>query len=152
MEETRRIAEQLKRAHEGFAWHGPSLKEILADVDAEKAAAHPLPGAHSIWELLMHIRTWDLMVLKRLSGRPPAPTPKENFPVITDTSETAWSNALKAAEDAYRELHSAILFLSDARLEEELKEGVTIYDNLHGAVQHDLYHAGQMAMLKKMGT
>ena len=55
MNEIRKIRSQIRRAFEGQAWHGPSVKELLADVTAEQAAAHPVAGAHSIWELALHI-------------------------------------------------------------------------------------------------
>ena len=59
MTETFRLADQIRRAFEGNAWHGDSLLEILADVSAKTAATHPIKNAHSIWELLLHIAAWD---------------------------------------------------------------------------------------------
>ena len=67
MREVDRIADQLKRAYAGPAWHGPSLSELLKEVDAQRAAAHPLPGTHSIWELVLHIAAWDTAVSRRLA-------------------------------------------------------------------------------------
>ena len=56
MTEIERIEDQLKRSLEGEAWHGPALEELLADVRAEQAAAKPVPPAHSIWEIVLHIK------------------------------------------------------------------------------------------------
>ena len=66
--EPKRLEEQLRRAHEGEAWHGPSLLEALAGVSAEQAAARPIAGAHSIWELVLHLGSDYSLVLRRLSG------------------------------------------------------------------------------------
>ncbi len=73
--EARRLEEQLRRALEGKAWHGPSVLESVAGVSAEQAAAHPVPGAHSIWELVLHLGTDYSLVLRRLAGngRPLSP-------------------------------------------------------------------------------
>ncbi len=79
--ETRRLEEQLKRALEGEAWHGPSVLESLAGVTAEEAAAHPIPGAHSIWELVLHLTSDYGLVLRRASahsGRGLAAMPGSN--------------------------------------------------------------------------
>ena len=62
------IADQLRRAFEGDAWHGPALLELLQDLDAATAAAKPLPEVHSIWELVLHIAAWDDAACRRLSG------------------------------------------------------------------------------------
>jgi len=66
--EVRRIQRQLEHTFNGPAWHGPALLELLADVNAGKAAARPIAGAHSIWELVLHIAAWDKAVARRLAG------------------------------------------------------------------------------------
>ena len=68
MSETARLADQIRRAFDGEAWHGDSVVEILQGVNAAMAAAHPIKNAHSIWELLLHIAAWDGAVLKRTGG------------------------------------------------------------------------------------
>ena len=62
------IAEQLRRAFEGDAWHGPALLELLQDMDATTVAAKPLPNIHSIWELVLHVAAWDAAACRRLNG------------------------------------------------------------------------------------
>src|SRR3984885_4824498 len=64
-----RLADQLRRAFDGSAWHGPALIELLQDVDAAAAAAKPLPEVHSIWELVLHIAAWDSAACVRLAGK-----------------------------------------------------------------------------------
>src|SRR5438445_748955 len=68
MSETARLADQIRRAFEGDAWHGDSIKELLTGVTAETAAAKPIKDAHSIWELALHIAAWDDAVLRRIGG------------------------------------------------------------------------------------
>ena len=62
------IVDELKRIHEGDAWHGPALRELLFGVRAEQAAARALPNAHSIWELVLHIIGWENVFRLRLEG------------------------------------------------------------------------------------
>jgi uncharacterized damage-inducible protein DinB len=125
--------------------------ELLADVDAGKAAARPIAGAHSIWELVLHIAAWDKAATRRLAGERADLSSEENFPPIIDTSEQAWEQALAVLRNNHRELQEAIGQLDDARLDQPIGEGMrTVYGTLHGVIQHDLYHAGQIALLKKI--
>jgi len=154
MSETKRILDQLKCAYEGEAWHGPSLREILADVTAEQAAARPLPNAHSIWELVLHIAAWENAARNVLEGLPINVPPEENFPTISDTSEAAWQDALATLETVHHGLRAAIARSTDADLDtlvdnKDTGRRYSVYCLLHGVVQHDLYHAGQIVMLKK---
>src|SRR5271154_6855463 len=80
--EAARIADQLRRAFDGDAWHGPALLELLKDIDAPTAAAKPLPNVHSIWELVLHIAVWDRVACRRLSGEKYQPTGDANFPPV----------------------------------------------------------------------
>ncbi len=149
--ETERIEDQFRRACEGRAWHGPSLKELLAGVDAGQAVARPIAGAHSIWELVLHLAAWEDVACRRVSGENvPALSPSEDWPAIEDTSADAWSRAQQRLEDCHRRLRASIAGLPDQRLSEVLPTGGTVYSLLHGVVQHDLYHAGQIALLKKI--
>src|SRR6266545_4675853 len=115
MTETHRINSQLKRAQEGQAWHGPSLRELLAGVTAEQAAAKPVPNAHSIWELVNHIIAWEQIARRRLEGEGEAPIPDEiNFPPVTDASEAAWQATLQSLEASHRSLRDGINNTGDA--------------------------------------
>jgi uncharacterized damage-inducible protein DinB len=76
------IAEQLRRAFEGDAWHGPALLELVKDMDAATAAARPWPDVHSIWELVLHIAVWDGAACRRLAGEKFQPTGVANFPLV----------------------------------------------------------------------
>jgi uncharacterized damage-inducible protein DinB len=150
MSETARIADQLERAFAGDAWHGPALMEILADVEAPAAAARPISLAHTIWELTLHITAWDGAILRRLAGQAASPSDAENFPKIRDTSESAWRAALANLQRQHQELLQVISDMPDHRLREQVPgKDYDFYFLLHGTVQHALYHAGQIVMLKR---
>ncbi|HKB99758.1 MAG TPA: DinB family protein [Terriglobales bacterium] len=154
MSEAAHIADQLRRAFDGEAWHGDSLFEILKGVTAARAAARPIKNAHTIWELVLHIAAWDGAVLRRMGGVAVTLSGAENFPPVTDASDGAWRTVLAQVRQVHEELVAAVAALPDSRFCEMVpgKEGAhyTFYYMLHGVVQHELYHAGQIALLKKM--
>lgn len=152
--EVERIRDQFRRAFEGDAWHGPSVLQLLNDITAQQAAAHPIPGAHSIWELTLHIAAWERACKRRLEGDPAQLTDVEDWPPVTDTSEPAWETTKQYLIENHRELLNAIATVDESRLNEPIIRDrnttyASVYRTLHGGVQHDLYHAGQIAMLKK---
>lgn len=144
------IADQLRRAFYGEAWHGPGVIELLEDVDAATAAAKPLANAHSIWELLLHIAAWDNAGMVRLSGKKFQPTGAANFPPVSKSSEAAWRKTVAAAERTHDELVKTVAGLSESRLHERVPGKQYDFCHMfHGIAQHELYHAGQIAILKK---
>ena len=154
MSEAARIADQLRRAFNGDAWHGDSVLEILKGITPAQASARPLKRAHSIWELVLHIAAWDGAVLRRLGGTALELSGQENFPAVTDASDAAWRKTMAEGRRVHEELVKAVAALPDSRLDQMVpgKEGAhyTFYYMLHGVVQHEVYHAGQIALLKKM--
>jgi uncharacterized damage-inducible protein DinB len=145
------IADQLRRAFEGDAWHGPALLELLEDVDAATAAAKSLPDVHSIWELVLHIAAWDGATSRRLAGEVCQPEGTDNFPVVPKPSEAAWRKAVAEAKHAHDALVKTVAGLPESRLWERVPgKKYDFYHLLHGVAQHELYHAGQIAILKKM--
>jgi uncharacterized damage-inducible protein DinB len=150
MSEVERIADQLKRAYEGNAWHGDSLTEVLAGVTADMAAARPIGSAHSIWEIVGHVAAWHAPIGKRLEGEAASLSPEEDWPAVTDTSEEAWKRTLEGLERSYREVASIVSRLDESRLDEVVPGGISsVYVTAHGLIQHTLYHAGQVAILKR---
>jgi uncharacterized damage-inducible protein DinB len=150
MREVERIVGELDRAITGNAWHGPAVLEILEGITAEQAATRTFNGAHTIWELALHIEAWVRAGRSRLDGERAQLADAENWPTIGDTSEQAWADVQVALKDAQIELRSAISRLDDSRLDQPIIEGMSsVYVTLHGVIQHTLYHAGQIAILKK---
>ncbi len=148
--EATRIADQLRRAFEGSAWHGPALLELLEDVDIATAAAKPVAKVHSIWELVLHIAAWDGAALRRLSGEKCQPSGLANFPLVTKPTESAWRKTLAETKRTHDTLVRTVAALPDSRLGDRVPgKRYDFYYMLHGIAQHELYHAGQIAILKK---
>jgi uncharacterized damage-inducible protein DinB len=153
MMELQRITEQLKRAFEGNAWHGPSVMEILSGVTAQQAASRAFPAAHTIWELALHIGAWERACLTRLHGERAELTDAEDWPPVTDTSDEAWQRLKITLHKGNQQLRDAVQALNEQRLDEPILPGMpSVYITVQGVVQHDLYHAGQIAILKKALT
>lgn len=151
MSEAARIADQLRHAFDGNAWHGPALLELLKDVSADTASSHPLPDVHSIWELVLHIAAWDDAVNRRITqGKAIQLKAAQNFPPVKIKTRAAWKDAVAHLKKKHNELIRTVVSLSDARLKQRVPgKKYNVYFMLHGVAQHELYHAGQIAILKK---
>jgi uncharacterized damage-inducible protein DinB len=154
--EVTRITGELQRTYQGPAWHGPSLLEALQDVAAAQAGAHPLPGAHSIYDLTHHVAAWIDEVRSRLLGALPGqPTLGDWPPANLAVDERAWRDVLSQLDTAHTALLETLATFDDARLQQTYPSVdptapgmVTFYVLLHGLVQHNAYHAGQMVLLR----
>lgn len=150
MTEIQRIVDQLNRAFAGEAWHGPAVREILDGITAPQAAARPFNGTHSIWELVLHIAAWEGACRSRLAGERAQLSDAEDWPEVTSTNEEAWEQAKEALKQTHEELGQAVSGLDETRLDQPIIEGMgSVYVTLHGVIQHTLYHAGQIAILKR---
>jgi uncharacterized damage-inducible protein DinB len=152
MTPTDRLVEQLNRTFRGPAWHGPTLVELLADVTAEEAAQVALPTVHTIWEIVLHAAAWKRAVRARVEGKPVQLEGDADWPLVLGDSERAWHDALADLDAAHVALEARVRALSDAALDEASPSdpSTSLYGTLHGVIQHDLYHAGQVAVLKKV--
>lgn len=151
------IVDQLRRLHEGDAWHGPSLQEALTDVTAGMAVARPVPNAHNIAELVHHVAAWVGEVTARLGGRTPQLPEDGDWPPPVDVlSDAEWTALRMHLDTAHHRVVAAIHAFDPSRLDERmgtadapLGTGVSFEGMLHGLVQHDAYHAGQIVLLKR---
>ena len=147
-----RIADQLLRAFDGEAWHGPPLMKTLADVTASQANSRPLASGHTIWELVLHIDVWARAALEATQG---VPMPKlygteQDWSTVSDTSAAAWNAATQHMLSTGQHLAEAIAGFGDARLKDIVPgREYDFYYLFHGIVQHSLYHCGQIAMLRR---
>jgi hypothetical protein len=146
-----RIADQLRRAFGHDPWHGPPLSELLDGLTAEQARSHPVPGVHSIWELVLHIDLYVRVALDAIRGlpQPKLYETKQDWPSPGDDGEQ-WESANRRLFEAGEQLAQAIEIFGDQRLS-EISPGrdYDFYYLFHGIVQHSLYHGGQIALLKK---
>jgi uncharacterized damage-inducible protein DinB len=148
--EVERIIDLLDRAGGGDAWHGPSVAAVLSTLTAAQAAMRPIAHGHTIWELALHIAVWDRVVARRLAGEHVEPTPAEDWPSPDATTDDAWERTLVGLREARTTLRAAIRAFDPHRLDETVPgRNHSYYVMIHGVIQHDLYHAGQIALLRK---
>ena len=149
--EVERIETQLRLSFEGAAWHGPSVLESLDGVSAEAACQHPIAGAHSIWELVLHLSSDYRLVLRRLHDDERQLTAEEDWPSVAEPTPAAWQEAIRALRELNGELRRAVLDFNAERLDEPLvaEPPYTVYTQFIGVTQHALYHAGQIVLLKR---
>ncbi len=152
--EIKRLDEQLRRTLEGEAWHGPSVLEALDGVSAAQAAAHPIAGGHSIWELVLHIRSDYDLVLRRMEGNTGRLSAFEDWPDCPAITEENWRRALEDLKVSNQKLRQAVRNFPEERLDDLLVLEVpyTAYTQFIGVTQHNLYHAGQITLLKRLLT
>ncbi len=148
--ETERIDEQARRIFGGEAWHGPSLDEALDGVTAEMAAARPLPGAHSIHEVALHLATWHREVARRLREGTRRDVPAaEDWPT-PPAGEAGWRRTREELAASRAALRAALGGLEDGALDRPLAgRETTLYHEVHGVLQHAAYHAGQIVLLRR---
>ena len=150
MNEIERIIEQMRRATHGEAWHGPSLSELLDGVDAATACAHPIPGSHSVWEIVLHLITAQDLILDRIQKVSRPFTPGDEWPPVDDMSESAWEDTVTHLMNGDAKVRKAVAGFPEDGLDRPLIDGSSsAYINFHGYVQHTIYHAGQVSLLLK---
>jgi len=144
------LSDELRRALRGEAWHGPSLQELVAPLSAEEAMQRPIPAAHNIWELVVHITSWSNIALRRIKGGQVEPYDGEDWPVVHDFSEQRWSETREALTESYERLSEVVLGMTDEELGANAPKSTrSIAGMLSGVAQHAAYHGGQIAILRK---
>ena len=152
MSEIDRILNRYDEVLRGAAWHGDPMWQILEGISAETAAVRPLPGAHTIWEIAMHMMFWEEVATERLAGLRAGLVEERNFPPMPEHTEEAWSKMLDQLRASNRSFRQALSQLDVAKLDDLSAAGKrTFYDEAHGLIEHHIYHLGQIALLKKAG-
>jgi hypothetical protein len=150
MNESQRLADQLDKALNGGAWHGPSWREVLEGVTLHGALQRPVANAHGFAEIVLHTTTWHDVARRRLEGELPQVTDEQDWPRAAFASEAEWKAATQRLLDSGKALVDTIArFPQERLLEERGNNAGTWYALIIGILQHDLYHAGQAALLKK---
>jgi uncharacterized damage-inducible protein DinB len=150
MSERKRLLDLVDRAYKAHAWHGPAVLETLAGVTPALAAKHPMRGAHSIWELVEHVASWNEIVAERLAGRKPVVTPALNFPPVPKPTPAAWKKSLSRLARTQAHFRRAVSAFPVEKLGRRRPKTNHNWNVLiHGQIQHMLYHAGQIALLRR---
>ena len=149
--EMERIKDQMQKTFYSDAWHGGSVMEFLTEIRAEEAASRPLKARHTIWELVQHMETWKRVARLALEGEEMGRiSPEEDWPAVEDFGEESWSRAVESLREEHEALVGALSLLSEARLGEAVPgRSYSFYTLLHGVIHHDLYHLGQIAILRE---
>lgn len=155
--ENTNIAELVERVVTGDPWHGSNVEQLLRGVSAEDAARRPVPGAHTMWELVLHMTSWAREVRARLDGEDAKEPIDGDWPPIGPISEERWAEAKQHLLDAHGQLTATIVAIDQRSLDQPVRDfrdnalglGLSRYLTLHGLVHHTVYHAGQLALLRK---
>ena len=152
--ETTLIEDELGRATDGNAWHGPAIGQNLAGLSAAQASARPIKNAHTVWEIVRHLTAWATEVEARLNRDARPLVAEEDWPPVTASDEESWKSAKAALAQAHARLRATIREFPPSRLSETVGIGAeeplgSFYFMLHGLAQHDAYHNGQIGILRK---
>ena len=142
----------LDEAFDRQAWHGPTLRGSVRGLSAKRAAWRPGPGRHNIWEIVVHAAYWKYAVRRRLAGgkRGSFAYPGSNwFPRPAAPDEAAWRTDVDRLLTEHRELRAVVAGLSRGALT-DTRDGGGKPRLIRGIAAHDLYHAGQIQLLKRL--
>jgi uncharacterized damage-inducible protein DinB len=155
------FSSQIDDTQAGDPWYGPPIARVVEGLSAQEAAARPVPGAHSIWEIILHMTAWVREVRRRLARGNPQVPEDGDWPSPPQPTEGNWWQSLDELAGAHAELRDAVHGFPEQKLAEPvgtardapLGTGVSFQAMLQGLLQHDAYHLGQVALLKKaLGT
>ncbi len=152
MSEVDRILHRYDEVLRGAAWHGDPMWQILEGISPKTAAARPLPDAHTIWEIVMHMIFWEEVATERLAGHRAGLVEERNFPPMPELSSETWARTLDQLRASNERFREALAKLDPGKLYDFSAAGKrTFYDEAHGLIEHHVYHLGQIALLKKSG-
>lgn len=134
----------------GDPWYGDPMWRVLDGITAKAAAARPLPQAHTIWEIVMHMIFWEGVVIKRLHGQRAGLVEELNFPTMPEATEENWRKTLEELRASNRNFREALKKLDPAKLTElTVARKRTYAEEAQGIIEHHVYHIGQIGMLRK---
>jgi hypothetical protein len=146
----------IDRAYNRRSWHGTNLRGSVRGVTVDDATWRPGRGRHNIWEIVVHAAYWKYVVRRRLAGEPRGSFVLKGSnwftrPAPREASEAAWRKDVQLLDDVHRALRQTIEKLDDKRLDATDAGGtVSAFDLIAGIAAHDLYHAGQIQLLKRL--
>lgn len=150
MKENNKIIELMNRTFNGPAWHGPAVQEVLKDINYKTASAEKINNAHNIWDIVLHMSVWKDAAARFLMGQDVMISDERDWYKSPDYDENGWEIIKVALQSTHERLIEEIDKFPEERLNELVpRKDFTFYVLLHGVIQHDVYHAGQIALLKK---
>ncbi|MCZ7647801.1 MAG: DinB family protein [Planctomycetota bacterium] len=148
------LRKQLEAAYRRRAWHGSNLRGLLRGVDARRAAFRTQPRRHNLWELIVHCAYWKYAVRRQISGERRGGFPLKGsnwFKRPVEPTEAAWRADLRLLDREHERLMDLLSSLPAGALDRKpAGSRFTVAELLAGAAAHDLYHAGQVALLKRL--
>lgn len=142
------------QAFDHKAWHGTTLRGSLRGLTPTEAQWRPGPQRHNIWELTLHAAYWKYAVRRRLAGEAVNSFERKpsNWPQVPEPADgSAWKRDVAFLEGEHRKLRDIIGELSPAALEFRSPRGAWTYaEEIHGIAAHDLYHTGQIQLIKRL--
>ena len=153
MSRAKSLAKHIEQTVTGPMWHGPALAQVLQAVTHDRAAMRPIPGAHSIWEIVLHIAVWAEIARARLKGQSTGdPPPDQDWPAVTGDTLDDWRIAVERLGFSHRLLAADVRELDDPQLDALVPgQEYTVSVLLHGVVEHGTYHGGQIMILSRAG-
>jgi len=148
------LLDGLDRAFHRPSWHGPNLRNSLRGVTLDQAVWRPQPGRHNVWELAVHCAYWKYRIHRLISEREPRSfelAGSDFFPRPVDSTVKAWKEDLRLLEVWHGRLREDVLALDPRRLDRRpARSEHTLAGLAAGTAAHDLYHAGQIRLLRRM--
>ena len=148
------LLRELDQAYDKKAWHGTTLRGSLRGLTVKEARWRPARGRHNIWELVLHAAYWKYIVLRKLSGDSELkfPRPGSNFPRLPKkTDSKAWAKDIRLLQEQHDLLRKTVENFAASRLHLHPQKSIwSNVDHIHGIAAHDLYHAGQIQLLKRL--
>jgi uncharacterized damage-inducible protein DinB len=159
MPERDRLIDSLRRAHDGTPWHGPSRADVLADVSAHEAAYRASEDSHTLWEIVLHMRSWTEEVLRRARGGVPSEPARGDWPAMPRSkNDETWRATLASLDAAHQDLVAFVATMPEDARASRVKDrpgdpadsGITQRAMIRSLAEHDVYHTGQLALLKRI--
>jgi hypothetical protein len=148
------LLEIMDQAFDQKSWHGTTLRGALRGLTPDEALWRPAPGRHNVWELTLHAAYWKYAVRRRLAGAAIGSFDRKpsNWPAIPDPADLrAWKRDVAFLDAEHRRLREVVSELTPATLRLRSPRGVWTYaEEIHGVAAHDLYHTGQIQLIKRL--
>lgn len=147
------FANELRKAYNSDAWHGNNISTVISSVKDGQAFKRPVPNAHTIAELVLHMTAWTEEVISRLMGNETKEPESGDWPEVKEETATSWDVILRDFHIANEKLINLTMMMDNEQWQENVNHAsgarLTKWELLNGLIQHHAYHGGQIALLLK---